>query len=114
MNFKKILYVIFWGLFLIPEILWSPIINIVSGQKVNYIFRQTAFQDFSFGLILLIYLLQTLGSIGISILSFKISHNISGSKRSLLVAIGVVFIFIGLFSVFATLLSLLAHNLVLF
>ena len=114
MNFKNFLYKIFWGLFLIPEILWSPIINVVSGQKVNYIFRQTAFQDFSFGLILLIYLLQTLAAIGISVLSFRISHNISGSKKSLLVAVGVVFIFVSLLSVYATFLSILAHNLVLF
>ena len=114
MKKKNILLIIFLALFLIPELLWSPVTNIVLGLRVNYIFRDTAFLGFSSSTILLIYAIQIIGAIGSSILSFKVSKNFLAKTRSLLILLGVIFIFISILSVFALFLSVLSSNLVLF
>ncbi|MBU2523774.1 hypothetical protein KKG71_01100 [Patescibacteria group bacterium] len=114
MNKKNILLIIFLALFLVPELLWSPVTNIILGLRVNYIFRDTAFLSFSSSTILLIYVIQIIGAIGSSIFLFKVSKIFSEKTRSLLVLLGVVFILISILSVFALFLSLLSSNLVLF
>ncbi len=83
MNFKKALYIIFWGLFLIPELIWFSTSNYLIGTfRPNYFFNGFGFSDLSPDKFLLIYSIQVFGILGIATSSFLVANITKGKKRA--------------------------------
>lgn len=83
MNFKKIFYIISWGLLLIPELIWFSASNYLIGTfRPNYFFKGFGFSDLSPDKFLLIYSIQVLGILGIVVSSFIVAGITKGKKRT--------------------------------
>lgn len=88
-------------LFVIPELLWSPLFTILfSFFKSNYIFRPTRFVNFSENIISLLLAFEFVGLLGFTILTwekfvliFK-NHSLSLLSRLVLVCLSLLSLFV--------------------
>lgn len=87
---KKNLLIGSFLMFAIPELLWSPILNILSSfLSPNYIFRKTIFYNFSNNLISLVLAIQSFGLVGLTVLLFRSSQNCIGFKKVAVIICGI-------------------------
>jgi|SaaInlStandDraft_6_1057023.scaffolds.fasta_scaffold144173_1 hypothetical protein len=106
---KKNKILIFSSLFVVPELIWSPIITIFFNFFIyKYVFRNTSFFTFPEYLMTIIVALQVVGIIGFSFLVIKQVRKSSQANKvglTLLSILGIVLSIISLF-VFLVLTSL--------
>ena len=101
MNKKNILLIVFLALFLVPELLWSPVSSIFfSFFDILNIDRNNLLDDISVNIISSIIAIQSVGIIGATVMLFKYAFHSDGIKKVgifLLSALGIVLSIISLF-----------------
>jgi len=106
MKRKKILLAIFLLLFILPEILWSDVPTLVLSFFIyNYTFRDTAFFTFSESIISLIFLLQSIGIIGTTIIVGKLAFQTSGLKKAIYILLSISCVALSVVTLFALLVA---------
>ena len=101
MNKKNIFLTISFLMFVIPELLWSPIISILSSfLSPNYIFRKTNFDNFSNNLISFILTIQSVGLVSFAVLLLQLSKNYHGFKKVGVIICGILTALVAIISCF--------------
>lgn len=106
MKKKSLLFVVSLLLFLIPEMLWSPVVTIFFNFfVVNYIFRQTDFVDFTPNIISIVLFVEFIGLISSSIILFNISLSLHNKIKFINLSFGVLLFILSIMSLFSFLVS---------
>ncbi len=98
---KKILLITFTALFIIPEILWSPLLNAIYNffNSGSYL-RDTNFLSFSNSILSFIFFLETAGLIGVTTTIFNYIKLSTGIKKLLFILSFLLLALLSLVSLF--------------
>ena len=111
MNKKNILLIIFLALFLIPELLWSPVSSIfLSFFDIYDIGRDTLLDDVSINIVSSIIALQSIGIIGATVMLFKLASRFKGTRKTSIIVLSSFCVVFSVVSLFVFLISISLRN----